>query len=88
MRTRRTKTVAEPDVTQTTVLRAKFRHIERREWWLWSAAFLITLLLTVGLASFLLPASSVSQDFNSLYVLPQAIRGLVALVFLFDLYTI
>jgi len=69
-------------------LRANFRSIERREWWLWVAAAIITLLLTLGLASFLLPNSYSAQDFHSLYVLPQAVRGLVALVFLFDLYTI
>src|SRR5258707_4165263 len=70
------------------VLRTNFRKIERREWWLWMAAAVITLLLTVALASFLLPNSSSRQDFHTLYVLPQAVRGLVALVFLFDLYTI
>jgi len=69
-------------------LRANFRKIERREWWLWFAAAIITLLLTIALASFLLPSSSSPQDFHTLYVLPQAVRGLVALVFLFDLYTI
>ena len=70
------------------VLRTNFRKIERREWWLWVAAAVITLLLTVALASFLLPNSSSPNDFHALYVLPQAVRGLVALVFLFDLYTI
>ncbi len=69
-------------------LRANFRKIERREWWLWVAAAIITLLLTVALASFLLPNLSTSQDFHSQYVLPQAVRGLVGLVFLFDIYTI
>src|SRR6202521_5762890 len=69
-------------------LRTNFRIIERREWWLWLAAAIITLLLTVALASFLLPNSSSPQDFLALYVVPQAVRGLVALVFLFDLYTI
>ena len=69
-------------------LRANFRVIERREWWLWMTAAIITLLLTAALASFLLPNLSPSTDFHSLYVLPQAVRGLVALVFLFDLYTI
>src|SRR6266404_4165288 len=69
-------------------LRANFRKIEHREWWLWVAAAIITLLLTVALASFLLPNPAVPQDFHTLYVLPQAVRGLVALVFLFDLYTI
>ena len=52
------------------------------------AAGIITLLLTIGLASFLLPNASQHQDFYSQNVLPQAMRGLVGLVFLFDLYTI
>src|SRR5207244_10809724 len=69
-------------------LRANFRVIERREWWLWMTAAIITLLLTAALASFLLPNLSPSTDFHSLYVLPQAVRGLVALVFLFGLYTL
>jgi two-component system cell cycle sensor histidine kinase/response regulator CckA len=69
-------------------LRSNFRKIERREWWLWVAAAIITLLLTVALASFLLPNGSGHQDFHAQYVLPQAVRGLVGLVFLFDLYTI
>jgi len=73
---------------QTNALRTNFRRIERREWWLWAAAVVITLLLTVGLASFILPNSHFHQDFYSLNILPQAIQGLVALVFLFDLYTI
>src|SRR5215467_3089518 len=70
------------------MLRANFRRIERREWWLWAVAFLITLLLTIALASFLLPGGSIHQDSYAQTVLPQAIRGLVGLVFLFDLYTI
>src|SRR5712671_1529714 len=69
-------------------LRANFRKIDRREWWLWVAAAIITLLLTIALASFLLPNPAVPQDFHALYVFPQAVRGLVALVFLFDIYTI
>jgi two-component system cell cycle sensor histidine kinase/response regulator CckA len=82
------KTVDRPGSAHTKALRANFRRIERREWWLWAAAAIITLLLTVGLASFILPNAHPHQDFYSLNVLPQAIRGLVALVFLFDLYTI
>src|SRR5260370_5563153 len=69
-------------------LRANFRKIERREWSMWGAAAFITLLLTVPLASFLLPDVSSRQDFHTLYVLPHAVRGVVALVFLFDIYTI
>src|SRR6266851_2053167 len=73
---------------EVAALRSNFRKIERREWWLWAAAGIITLLLTAALASFLLPNPSTRPDFHVLYVLPQAIRGLVGLVFLFDLYTI
>jgi two-component system cell cycle sensor histidine kinase/response regulator CckA len=69
-------------------LRANFQRMERREWWLWAAAAIITLLLAGGLASFLLPNSPSHQDSYSLNVLPQAIRGLMGLIFLFDLYTI
>jgi len=87
MRTKHGKT-PQPHDPGSKVLRTNFRKIERREWWLWVAAAIITLLLTVALASFLLPNSSSPKDFHSLYVLPQAVRGLVALVFLFDLYTI
>jgi two-component system, cell cycle sensor histidine kinase and response regulator CckA len=82
------KTVRHRAGIQSNDIRANFRRIERREWWLWAAAAIITLLLTAGLASFLLPNVHVHQDFYSQNVFPQAIRGLVGLVFLFDLYTI
>jgi two-component system cell cycle sensor histidine kinase/response regulator CckA len=77
-----------PEGTNSKNIRANFRRIERREWWLWTAAAIITLLLTMGLASFLLPNAHLHQDLYTGTVLPQAIRGLVGLVFLFDLYTI
>jgi two-component system cell cycle sensor histidine kinase/response regulator CckA len=80
--------VEHPVDAQTRTLRANFRHIERREWWLWAAAGIITLLLTIALASFLLPNEHSHEESSSPIVLPQAIRGLVGLVFLFDLYTI
>jgi len=56
--------------------------IERREWFLWSAAVIVTLLLTLGLASFLLREDDTISDF------PQAIRGLIGLVLIFDIYTL
>jgi two-component system cell cycle sensor histidine kinase/response regulator CckA len=88
MKRRRGRTLGDAETRKVTALRANFRKIERREWWLWVAAAIITLLLTTALASFLLPSASSQQDFHALYVIPQAIRGLVGLVFLFDLYTI
>lgn len=88
MRLRKPKPVNESGDQQGNAIRENFRRMERREWWLWAAAFLITLLLTIGLLSFLLPDAQTRQDSYSQIVLPQVFRGLVALVFLFDLYTI
>jgi PAS domain-containing protein len=59
------------------------QRMERREWFLWFAAVLVTLLLTAGLASFLL-----REEVDSSSVLPQAVRGLVALVLIFNIYTL
>ena len=70
------------------VLRANYRKIERREWWLWLTAGIITLLLTSALLSFLIPNSSLQHDIHYLALLPQAMRGLVGLVLLFDVYVI
>ena len=88
MRLHKPKTAGETGLSQAKAVRANFRRIERQEWWLWAAAVVITLLLTMGLASFLVSHSQFHEDFYTLNVLPQAIRGLVGLVFLFDLYTI
>jgi two-component system cell cycle sensor histidine kinase/response regulator CckA len=82
------KSLEHTSIAKSVDPRAAFRRIERREWWLWTAAAIITLLLTMGLASFLVPNAHLHQDFYSLTFLPQAMRGLVGLVFLFDLYTI
>ena len=47
-----------PGDSETKVLQKNFRRVERREWWLWAAAFVITLLITVALASLSGSASS------------------------------
>jgi two-component system, cell cycle sensor histidine kinase and response regulator CckA len=65
-----------------------FRRAERREWWLWLAAIIVTLLLTVGVVSFIVPELAEHQDEVSWIFFPQAVRGLVAVVLLFDIYTI
>ena len=61
---------------------ANIGRIERREWFLWSAAVVVTLLLTVGMASFLLREDDLFSGF------PQAVRGLIGLVLIFDIYTL
>ena len=58
------------------------QRIERREWFLWSAAVIVTLLLTLGLASFLFREDYSFSEF------PQTVRGLIGLVLIFDIYTL
>jgi two-component system cell cycle sensor histidine kinase/response regulator CckA len=65
-----------------------FRKLERGEWWLWSAAVAVTLLLTAGLASFLLPSFRTTEEDISPFLLPQVVRGLLGVVLLFDIYTL
>jgi len=55
---------------------------------LWATAFVITLLITLTLAYFVMSGQAVHADPGSPHALPQAIRGLVGLVLIFDLYTI
>jgi two-component system cell cycle sensor histidine kinase/response regulator CckA len=60
--------------------------VERRQWWLWASAIVVTLLLTAGMASFSYLFEQSDPNFS--FTLRQSVRGLVGLVFLFDLYTI
>ncbi|HET7210070.1 MAG TPA: PAS domain S-box protein [Terriglobales bacterium] len=63
------------------------RRIERREWWLWTTAVIITLLLTAGILSFL-PAVLRSGETGSVFDLRRAMWGLLGIVLLFDVYTV
>jgi PAS domain S-box-containing protein len=64
----------------------RVRTVERRQWWLWASAIVITLLLTAGMASFSYLFERTDPTFS--FTLRESIRGLVGLVFLFNLYTI
>ena len=69
-------------------LPTSFRRMERREWWLWGTAFAVTLLVTLALSTFVLPTKQLEEDLFSFFLLRQAVRGLVGLVLLFDVYTV
>ena len=64
------------------------RKIEQREWWLWASAVLVTLLLTLAIASSVLPM--IEPRMGDLDALRRslAVRGLIGLVLLFDIYTV
>jgi len=69
-------------------IRASLARLERRDWWLWSAAVVVMLLLTVAVVSMSLPALMSDPYSFFQFHLEQAVRGLVGLVLLFNLYTI
>src|SRR5258706_9597073 len=64
------------------------RRIERREWWLWTTAGIITLLLTAGILSFFPPIFRSGEQSESAFTLQRAMWGLVGIVFLFYIYTL
>jgi diguanylate cyclase (GGDEF)-like protein len=64
------------------------RRMDRREWWLWSYAIAVTLLLLVAVASFAFPALLSGADTDYSFFLNQAVRGLVGMVLIFNVYVI
>jgi diguanylate cyclase (GGDEF)-like protein len=64
------------------------RRMDQREWWLWSYAIMVTLLLLIGIASFAFPMLLSTADTFYSFFLNQAVRGLVGLVLIFNVYVI
>ena len=86
MKSLRTNALPEHGVAKG-VVDAHIRKIERREWWLWTSAILVTLLLTLGIVSFLVPILHPQGRAPDSLPITNAIRGLVGMVLLFDIYT-
>src|SRR5271169_5729345 len=68
--------------------RERMRAVERRDWWLWLCAILITLLLTATILSFILPEVRAHWSHFSSAPVSDTVFGLVGLVLLFDIYTV
>jgi len=66
----------------------RMRRIEGREWWLWGFAVAVTLALTLGIVSFTFPWFNTDADVSYWFDLREWVRGLAALVLLFDFYAI
>jgi PAS domain S-box-containing protein len=62
--------------------------VEGREWWLWGYAIAVTLVLTFGILSLTYPGFHLPKDEFYTLNLKEWVRGLAALVLLFDIYTI
>jgi PAS domain S-box-containing protein len=64
------------------------RQVEGREWWLWGSAVVVTLFLTFAIFSLALPGFQQPTDNTYSLNLKEWVRGLAAVVLLFDIYTI
>jgi diguanylate cyclase (GGDEF)-like protein len=69
-------------------LQAQVHSLERRDWWLWSMAVVVMLLLTLAVVSMTFPGLIETGDPVFQYSLDRAVRGLVGLVLIFNAYTI
>jgi PAS domain S-box-containing protein len=66
----------------------RISQVENREWWLWSFAVAVTLVLTFGILSLTFPGFHLAGDRLYAVSLREWVRGLAALVLLFDIYTV
>jgi PAS domain S-box-containing protein len=62
--------------------------VEGREWWLWGFAVAVTLVLTFGILSLTFSRFHLPSDDFYFLSLKEWVRGLAALVLLFDIYTV
>jgi PAS domain S-box-containing protein len=64
------------------------RQVEGREWWLWGSAVVVTLVLTFGILALTFPGFHLPTEGAYSLNLKEWVRGLAALVLLFDIYTV
>ena len=67
---------------------AEAQKIENREWWLWAFAVTVTLALATGIIALSFPEYRFGADTWFWSDLKERVRGLAALVLLFDIYTV
>ncbi|MGH9678997.1 MAG: GGDEF domain-containing protein [Candidatus Acidiferrales bacterium] len=76
------------DEAKVLEIQSKLRKVERRDWWLWTTAVAIMLLLTFAVFSLSFPGLIKVEDPFFQASLNRAVRGLIELVLLFNAYTI
>ena len=81
---------ASPDawLAQSMEIRKGLQRLDRKQWWMWSSAVMVILLLTIGIASFAFPSLMRLGEGTYSFFLSQAVRGLIGLVLIFSVYSI
>jgi diguanylate cyclase (GGDEF)-like protein len=80
---------ADPSAEQhLTDLQEQLRKLDKRDWWLWTTAMIVMLLLTFAVFSMSFPNLLKVDDPFFQFSLDQAVRSLIGLVLIFNAYTI
>ena len=74
-----------PESAHAVRIQDGLRQIERKQWWMWSSAFAVSVLLALGVASFA-PATHFRDAETYAFSLNQSVWALIALVLLFNTY--
>src|SRR6266567_2445500 len=74
--------------TRTQKLAQELQRIEKRDWWIWIYTVFVILLLTFAVIALTLPALHEGAETIFKIKLSEVVFGLIALVFLFNFYTI
>ena len=77
-----------PSVPRPEEIQTHLKHLDRRQWWLWSSTVAVLLLLTLAVASFAFPSILSHDQAGYSFYLNQAVRALVAMVLLFAVYLV
>lgn len=80
--------LSEQQIQEIELAQKNLRGLERRDWWLWWSAITVILLLTLAVVTVSLPNILKESDRTFQMNLNLAIHALVALVLLFNIYTV
>ena len=83
-----TQSADSAEETRLAEIEEKLRKLDRRDWWLWSTAVIVMLLLTFAVFSMSFPGLVKVEDPFFQASLNRAVRGLIGLVLIFNAYTI
>jgi diguanylate cyclase (GGDEF)-like protein len=78
----------EPWPEHSAEIRKDLQRLDRKQWWMWSSAVMIILLLTIGMASFSFPSLMRLGEGTYSFFLSQAVRGLIGMVLIFSVYSV
>ncbi|HEV2299625.1 MAG TPA: PAS domain S-box protein [Candidatus Acidoferrales bacterium] len=74
--------------SEAVTARGEFNRIERRQWWLSSSGAVVTLFLSLAIASFAVPALLPGLDPFNRAGLEVSTRALIAMILLFDIFVV